>query len=307
MLMGPFMRRNIKNEKVELDKELVQRRLAEQTRINDWEHQFLEKQRLDQQEREEEIENYRRIEKSRRDRFEQEILDMEEEITEHRRKEKIRKEQAEQEVREMEETIEENRRKEGIRREQVERELREINEENRRKEETRREKMEQEFREMETKMEARRAAEKARVFEWEQAFKQRKDRELDQWQNEVDHRRDDERRRKSKWESDIRQEQQQEREREEWWHHEEEQRQRLGLYWDAPTADPHCAAYGMREYWARLLNTVPYQYNWLKSCEEIPIQIHGRSMNTSRCFIDTDVSQISLLLVIIIKTDGPWK
>jgi len=74
-------------------------------------------------------------------------------------------------------------------------------------------------------------------------------------------------------------------EAEQFWQREEEARQRLGLHWDAPIADSHCTAHNTREYWARLLDTVPYNYNWLKPCEDIPIDIHGRSIKTTRCYI----------------------
>ena len=71
---------------------------------------------------------------------------------------------------------------------------------------------------------------------------------------------------------------------------EEEERQRLGLYWADLEEDTRCTAYNTRDYKARLLNTVPYEYNRLRPCEEIPIVIHGRSIRTTRCEIDQDVS-----------------
>ena len=82
----------------------------------------------------------------------------------------------------------------------------------------------------------------------------------------------------------------QERLREDQWHREEEERQRLGLHWDLPIADSHCTAYNTREYSARLLNTVPFEYNWLRPCEDMPIIINGRSIKTARCYINPDVS-----------------
>lgn len=69
----------------------------------------------------------------------------------------------------------------------------------------------------------------------------------------------------------------------------EEATQRLGLYWDTLIADSHCTTYNTREYWARLLNTGPYDYNWLRPCQDIPITIHGRSIKTSRCYINPSV------------------
>jgi hypothetical protein len=83
------------------------------------------------------------------------------------------------------------------------------------------------------------------------------------------------------------------------WQRKEEERQKLGLYWDAPVADSHCTAHNTREYWAWLLNTVPYNYNWLKPCEDIPIVIHGRSIKTTRCYINPYVSSL-----IIIRVQG---
>ena len=83
------------------------------------------------------------------------------------------------------------------------------------------------------------------------------------------------------------------RQREDWWHREEEARQKLGLYWDTPVADSHCTAHNTREYWAHLLNTVPFEYNWLKACQDIPLVIHGKSLNTTRCYINPHVSSLS--------------
>lgn len=59
----------------------------------------------------------------------------------------------------------------------------------------------------------------------------------------------------------------------------------LGLYWTEPKANAHCSAYNTRDYMARLLNTVPYNYNWLKACEEKPITIHNKSIRTTSCEI----------------------
>jgi len=115
----------------------------------------------------------------------------------------------------------------------------------------------------------RRLDEQQRVEKWERQFRERQHQE---------------RMRQEEW--DKRQEQ--ERLREEQWQREEEQRQRLGLYWGEPKANTHCTGYNTRDYRARLLNTVPYQYNWLKPCEEIPIVIHGRSIHTTRCEIKQD-------------------
>ena len=77
--------------------------------------------------------------------------------------------------------------------------------------------------------------------------------------------------------------QEHEKKREEQWQREEEERERLGLYWDIPQDAPHCAGYNTRFYSARLLNTVPYNYNWLKPCQEIPLVIHGKALQASRC------------------------
>ena len=128
--------------------------------------------------------------------------------------------------------------------------------------------------------------------------------ERHKWDLELTKRRLDEQQRVEKWECQFRERQHQERMRqEEWdkrqeqerlreeqWQREEEQRQRLGLYWGEPKANTHFTGYNTRDYRARLLNTVPYQYNWLKPCEEIPIVIHGRSIHTTRCEIKQDVS-----------------
>jgi len=94
---------------------------------------------------------------------------------------------------------------------------------------------------------------------------------------------------RKKWERELAQKREQERLREDQWQYEEEERQSLGLHWDNPVADTHCTAHNTREYRARLLNTVPYTYNWLKPCQDIPIVIHGRSINTTRCYINPNV------------------
>jgi hypothetical protein len=164
----------------------------------------------------------------------------------------------------------------------------------------------------------RRLDEQQRVEEWERQFKERlhqerirqdqwerdlKERRLDEqvrmeaWEHQLQTRKRQEKVRQDKWEQkqkDIRREeearQERERLREEQWQRDEEQRQRLGLYWAEPEANARCTAYSTRDYRARLLNTVPYHYNWLKPCEEIPIVIHGRSIHTTRCEIKQDVS-----------------
>jgi len=123
-----------------------------------------------------------------------------------------------------------------------------------------------------------REAEKSRIDHWEQELKMRKlqekvrQEEWEQTQREI-HREETQR-------------QEQERLREEEWQREEEKRQSLALHWDQPVADSHCTAYNTREYWARLLNTVPFEYNWLRPCEDMPITVHGRSIKTTRCYIN---------------------
>jgi hypothetical protein len=78
--------------------------------------------------------------------------------------------------------------------------------------------------------------------------------------------------------------------REEQWHREEEERERLGLFWDEPKPEYNCLASGTREYWSLLRNVVPYNYNWLTPCMEIPAIIHGVSRTVDRCEIKMDVS-----------------
>lgn len=76
------------------------------------------------------------------------------------------------------------------------------------------------------------------------------------------------------------------------WEADEKKRQKMGLHWDVPQAGP-CTAHNTRDYKAQLLNTVPYMYNWLEPCSEIPIVIHGESMQANRCEISSDVSFIT--------------
>ena len=165
----------------------------------------------------------------------------------------------------------------------------------------------------ERELRRRRVAEQLRIDDWEQQLKARHYEEKvrqdkwDQMQREIRledaRKRAQERLREEKWQREwdqkqknIRREEahrrEQERLREEKWQREEEERQKLGLYWDVPVADSHCTAHNTREYWARLLNTVPYNYNWLKPCEDIPIVIHGRSIKTARCYINPYVSSL---------------
>jgi hypothetical protein len=152
-------------------------------------------------------------------------------------------------------------------------------------------------------LEARQCQEKVRQDEWERELKQRHLDErsrVEDWERRLEARHRQEKRRQDEWERrqrEIRREetqrQEQERLREDEWQREEEARQKLGLYWDTPVADPHCKAHNSREYWARLLNTVPFDYNWLKPCQDIPLVIHGRSLKTTRCYISQSVSSLN--------------
>ena len=114
--------------------------------------------------------------------------------------------------------------------------------------------------------------------------------ERQEWEQELRNERIKEQRRIKLWEDELKAKQERERLREEQWHREEEERQRLGLYWGNLEADAHCSGYQTRYYWARLLNTVPYQYNWLTPCRDIPIVIHGKSVNATTCEVKDDVS-----------------
>ena len=98
--------------------------------------------------------------------------------------------------------------------------------------------------------------------------------------------------------------QEREKKREEQWQREEEERERLGLYWDNPQGDAYCAGFNTRHYSARLMNTVSYNYNWLKPCLEIPLVIHGRDVKASRCEIQVTsfiigVEVMDLISVIV--------
>jgi len=63
----------------------------------------------------------------------------------------------------------------------------------------------------------------------------------------------------------------------------EENWQKLGLYWDNIQPKPTCAAYGTREYSARLMN-VPSFSNGLKACNNMPVIIHGTTIDRpDRC------------------------
>ncbi|KIM74485.1 hypothetical protein PILCRDRAFT_79991 [Piloderma croceum F 1598] len=188
MIWGPYVLSGVPRERRKWEQELMQRRVAEQLRIDDWENQFLARQH-----------------------------------------------------------------EEMVRQDEWERELMQ-----------------------------RHVAEQSRIAIWEQQLEARKRQEKirqDEWErSQKDIRREEAHRRE------------QERRREEEWQLEEERRQTLGLHWDTPIADSNCASHNSREYWARLLNTFPFDYNWLKPCQEIPLVIHGRSLNTTRCYINEYVS-----------------
>jgi hypothetical protein len=115
-------------------------------------------------------------------------------------------------------------------------------------------------------------------------------RERRQFEQELIERRRQEESRIHKWELAFNATQERHRRQMEKWQQEEEEMQKLGLHWDEPTRHPNCAGYSTREYWARLLNTVPYDYNWTKACEDIPIVIHGKSVKTFRCYTNPHVS-----------------
>ena len=142
----------------------------------------------------------------------------------------------------------------------------------------------------EESLQARHESERQRVEKWERAWEDsiqtRKERERlrqEGWELELQERRREERSRMQEWEELLKKRNERERLREEQWQREEEERQRLGLYWGHLEADAHCTAYNTRSYRAQLLNTVPYQYNWLKPCLEIPIDIHGKSVRATTC------------------------
>jgi hypothetical protein len=146
---------------------------------------------------------------------------------------------------------------------------------------------------------------------WERQFqeRQRQDRvRQDDWERELAARRLDEQLRMDRSERQFKKKQRQEKAKQDEWiegqeqqrlrehlrekqlQREDEERQRLGLYWANLEANTQCTAYNTRDYKARLLDTVPYEYNRLKPCEEMPIVIHDRSIRTTRCEIDQDVS-----------------
>jgi len=147
--------------------------------------------------------------------------------------------------------------------------------------------------EWQQELKERRLDEQSRIDKWERAFnatQERNRRQLDQFQRDLMKRNLEEQYRINRWESTFNATLERNRRQMDKWRREEEEVQRLGLYWDEPIADSHCTGYNTREYWARLLNTVPYDYNWLKPCEDIPIIIHGKAMKASRCYINPLVS-----------------
>jgi hypothetical protein len=135
--------------------------------------------------------------------------------------------------------------------------------------------------------------EQSRISQWELTFNATREqhcRQVEKWEQELMEHRQDEQSRIYKWELAFNATRERNRCQMEKWQQEEEKMQSLSLYWGEPTRHPNCAGYNTREYWARLLNTVPYDYNWLKPCEDIPIVIHGRSVKTFRCYTNPTVS-----------------
>jgi hypothetical protein len=143
-------------------------------------------------------------------------------------------------------------------------------------------------------------------FQEAQRYEQAKE---NAWERELAERRLDEELRTERLQRQLKMKQRQEKTRQDEWderqdqkrlgerlreqrQREEEERQRQGLYWSNPEANAKCTAYNTREYRARLLNNVPYHYNLLKPCEEIPIVIHDRSVRTTRCEIGQNVSPV---------------
>lgn len=119
------------------------------------------------------------------------------------------------------------------------------------------------------------------IIQWEKELSRKKTqehiRELE-WERQVEQKRAIEHLQEKEWEE----KREQERIREEQWNLSQEQRERLGLYWDQPSAG-RCIAYGVRDYRAQLLNAAPYNYNWLQPCQDMPISIHGSLHTASRC------------------------
>ncbi|KAI0750973.1 hypothetical protein C8Q80DRAFT_543533 [Daedaleopsis nitida] len=72
-----------------------------------------------------------------------------------------------------------------------------------------------------------------------------------------------------KWEEERRNEER---------HRREVERRRQGVYWTEPVGDQHCAGYAMRVYRARLMD-IPPDLNWLEVCSDMPVTIHGRSID----------------------------
>jgi len=127
-------------------------------------------------------------------------------------------------------------------------------------------------------MEQRRDDERARRQSWERDLQ----RSRDEWKRELATQKALERRRQQAWDRKMEENREAERERERQWHLDQAERERLGLYWDHPVAS-RCSAHGVRDYRARLLNALPYHYNWLEPCMEIPIAIRGQAHNATRC------------------------
>jgi len=155
-----------------------------------------------------------------------------------------------------------------------------------------------ERRKWERELRERRLQEQLREKEWEGQMRAR---ELEERRKQVEwnFRQEQEHQREEQWHREEEERQRLGHQREEQWHREEEERQRLGLHWAKPEANAQCTSYNTRDYRARLLNTVPYHYNWLRPCQDIPIVIHDRNLTTTRCEINQNV------WMFVPSTEGP--
>ena len=106
-----------------------------------------------------------------------------------------------------------------------------------------------------------------------------------EWEHQMQARELMEREKPVEWNS----RQEREHQREEQWQRKEEAQQQLGLHWAKPEANAWFTAYNTHDYRACLMNTVPYHYNWLRPCMDIPIVIHNRNITTTQCEISQNV------------------
>jgi hypothetical protein len=102
-------------------------------------------------------------------------------------------------------------------------------------------------------------------------------RENERWEENRRHRQAQRQQETEEWEQE-RQRRAEEEERDEASKRDAEKRAEMHLWWDSPQYAPHCAAWGTREYTAKLHN-VADGYDPIRACEHTPVVVHENVVN----------------------------